>query len=759
MPVWNPNAPDTYGLEWLVADSGALVVDADSKAAVARLPSTVAETLQAVALYLPSVTRHSRYALEVYTAGAEEPTDLQTSKFLPIVDVVKENVESHTGSTSNLWSLLAKLDLPNDINTLINFVVRRPSPIRQQRYTCRFDTASALTGRRVLDVRVVMSGNSRIGQIAECLFYDGFNFLSLGSGQLRPSSYNRDVSQMVFGTGILNPFNDLPWKVADVRAFATSLSAGLDFHAIHEARVHQLYLEVVHCAENRLAHGVSSVASPGWTRFELERPDGTDAWPKTVGEHSYVMRRLSGRGAATWAYLDSLAPNPFGAAGLFGSNDTYGAVNDLGSERTLVPAISLELASGSSVDSQPYADQSVARVDTGSTVMQTFVANPGGNYGLVTLVVRPASPNMAAGLTVRLNRPSDNVNVGGTATLSPAAFGALPALADGWRLWKVGLSEPAALVAGTTYRFVLSSSASGAAQGGGHDAWEVSYLDTHGQAANRQFTEGQLTVDGVLLPDADLPITVATVPLPPADPAPDPPPGAPGIFVSPRTFEDTIAAVHVGWYVTSLGVRFGRYEVERHDDISGWQRIAHVTDESVDGFDDFEGRRNQVSTYRIRVQRNDGAVSIWTTAAPITPAAIGGRWLFVSNEFPPIAIAYHCQEPRQYGMLDNQKILELYGRDGAVSFRGTEDRLDEFTLEVWVEQRTGEVGRAVFERIREMSRERLSYICILDPHGWRWFAAITLGMGDENWADGLYTIPVTVRELTRESSTPDPIGT
>lgn len=245
MPNWNPNAPDTYGLEWLVADAGALVIDADSKAAAARLKSTVAETLAAVEVYLPSVTRHSRYALEVYGAGSEVPTDLQTSKFLPTVDVIKENVESHSGSTINLWSLLAKLDLPDDINTLIDFVKRKPSPIRQQRYTCRFDTGAALAGRRVLDVRVVFSGNSKVGQIAECLLYDGFNFLSLGTGQLRPSVYNRDVSQQLFRTGILNPFTDLPWKVTDVRNFATSLSAGLDFRAVHDARVHQLYLEVV----------------------------------------------------------------------------------------------------------------------------------------------------------------------------------------------------------------------------------------------------------------------------------------------------------------------------------------------------------------------------------------------------------------------------------------------------------------------------------------------------------------------------------
>lgn len=761
MPNWNPNAPDTYGLEWLVADAGALVIDADSKAAAARVPSTVAETLAAVEVYLPSVSRYSRYALEVYAAGTEVPLDLQTSKFLPTVDVIKEAVESHTGSTTNLWSLLAKFDLPGEINTLTNFIRRKTSPIRTQRYTCRFDTATALAGRRILDVQVVMSGNSKLGQISECLLHNGFDFLSLGTGQLRPSSYNRNVNQLHFSTGILNPYSNLPWKVADVRAFATSLSAGLDFRAIQDARVHQLYLEVIHCAENRLAHGVASLAEPGWARFPLQLPDGTALWSKPTGTHSYVLRRLSGRGAITWAYLDSLASNPFGAAGYLGSATSHGAVQDLGPQRTLVPAISLEVTpgAGASVDSQPYAERGIAPVHGASTVEQTFVASAGGTYGLVTLLVRPGASGMGAGLTVRLNRPSDNTNLGGTASLTPADFLALPEVGGGWRRWKVGLSEPAALVGGTTYRVMLTSPATGAPLGGGTDAWEVAYLDTHGEGANRQFTGGQLTVAGVARPNADLPVTVATVPPPPPPPIPNPPPGSPGITVAPRTFEDTIAAVHVAWGATSLGAKFSRYEVERHDDISGWQRIANVTDEAVLGFDDFEGRRNVPATYRIRVQRNDGAVSVWTQAEPITAPAIGGRWLFVSNEFPPVGIAYHCQEPRKYGMLDNQKILELYGRDGAVSFRGTEDRLDEFTLEVWVEQRTGEVGRAVFERIRSMTRSPVSYICILDPHGWRWFASISLGLGDENWADGLYTIPVPVRELTRVASTPDPIGT
>lgn len=89
-----------------------------------------------------------------------------------------------------------------------------------------------------------------------------------------------------------------------------------------------------------------------------------------------------------------------------------------------------------------------------------------------------------------------------------------------------------------------------------------------------------------------------------------------------------------------------------------------------------------------------------------------------------------------------------------MSFRGLEDRLDEFTLEVWVE--SDAVGRAVFEQVKELIRTQLSYVCVLDPDGWRWFGALALGEGVQQWRDGFCTIPITVRELTRQPSRPDP---
>jgi hypothetical protein len=219
-------------------------------------------------------------------------------------------------------------------------------------------------------------------------------------------------------------------------------------------------------------------------------------------------------------------------------------------------------------------------------------------------------------------------------------------------------------------------------------------------------------------------------------------------------FEDRLQAAHLAWVSTSLGTRFARYEIERSNPNQDWQRIAEPTSEALDFFDDFEGGWGVESSYRIRVMRDDGAVSSWTAPASATPIAVAGRWGLVSNEFPPLSKTYHCQEPHTFKILDNQTILELYGRDGAVSFRGLEDRLDEFTLEIWVE--SDQVGRAVFEELKTIIRSRLSYVCVLDPDGWRWFGALSLGDAVQEWKDGFCFIPVTVRELTRTSSVTDP---
>jgi hypothetical protein len=205
---------------------------------------------------------------------------------------------------------------------------------------------------------------------------------------------------------------------------------------------------------------------------------------------------------------------------------------------------------------------------------------------------------------------------------------------------------------------------------------------------------------------------------------------------------------------TSLGARFGRYEIERSRADQPWQRIAELTSEARSVFDDLEGGWGVESLYRLRVMRSDGAVSLWTNTASITPRAVSGRWGFVSNEFPPLAKTYHVQEPSNFKILDNQVVVELYGRDGAVSFRGLEDRLDEFTVEVWVENDL--VGRAAFEEIKTLIRTPLSYVCVLDPDGWRWFGALALGDATQEWKDGFAFISVTVRELTRTPSTPDP---
>lgn len=760
MPNWNPSSPDTLGLQWPVHSDGGFVIDSDAKAAAVRLPSTVAETLDAVWVYLPFVTRPSRYTMEVFDAGAEVPTDRQVSKFLPTVDKIKENVEAETGSTLDLWRKLAKLDLPEDINTLVNYIRRRPDQNRKQRYIANFSTGTALAGRRVVEVRLVMSGNSKVGQISEALLFDGFNYITLGKGQLRPSEFNRKLNRLVFEIGKINPYTNLSWLVNEVQGFSSSLGAGLDFLAVKEARLHQLYLEVEHVAENRKAVGTTTISEPGWNRFDLSTADRSANWSKPLGTHTYLLRRLTGRGALTWGYLESAESNPFGAVGLYGENRREGTVRNLREELRTVPAISLEgISTGPYVsqDSQNYAEHRVARVFTGREARQRFTAPSSAAYGLVTLLIRTASVTMVAGLTVRVRRVSDNVALGGTATILPTSLADLPEV-NGWRRWKIALTSPAELVAGTAYYLQLTSTATGSELGAGRDAWEVGYLTTLGQGSNHSFgsTTEHATVDGVANLDADLPITIATVPLPPPIPPPPPAPNPPTPALTTRvvTFEDRLQAVRLGWVPTSLGTRFGRYEIERSDLRTDWQPIAHIGDELVDFFDDFEGGRGIESSYRIRVMRDDGAVSVWTAPSSATPGVLSGRWLFVSNEFPPISKTYHATEPRSYEMLDNQVLLELYGRDDAVSFRGLEDRGDQFTLNIWVE--TEKVGRAVFEEVKELIRTQLSYVCVLDPHGWRWFASLSLGPGLEPTDDGFYTIEVTVRTIARTPSTPDP---
>lgn len=752
MPHFNPNAPGTLGLEWMAHLQGAHTLESRSMYAGAKLKSDTAETIANLWPYVWDVRGEGRYQIEVTEAGNEGRKDVRTSKFMPRADAHRDPaITNEAGGTTNLWQKVASIGRMTQLDTN-KYIQSSTSGGVGQLYTAFFDTSGQLAGRRIISVELVITGNHRFGENRTIARARLPNLTALGAGPGTDAVSAVTGGRLVrvpFSLGPEHPASGWPWTLAEFGNFhAGPYEAGLRF-PVGGTRVYQMYLEVTHCEEHRVAVAVGTLSDIRWQSVPVRKPDGTPNWAKAAAKtYSYMMRRLGGSGALAWRWMDSRSPAPFGGSGFYGRWQGQLA-GTKPRDASFVPVLAMTRDTGAvSPDSQAYAGPSAARVHAGRSPFQ-LVPGAAGTYGLVAVLVRRASPTVVADLTAQVVRHSDGVAIGGVATLTRAQFAKLRELKDGWRIWRGGLSAAAVLAAGTTYRVRFASAwASGQAVSGGIDAWEVLYLNSVGfaQAAGYGGTAAYFDPGGSLSASApegnwDAPVTLATSP-----------PAVPSLTSLARRTTAGLGSVLLTWpSTTGLGAAFLHFEIDRWDAVVGdWQRVAELTDINRTAWEDWEPRKGLASTYRIRQRRTDQAPSAWTESGPATPSDAGGRWGFACNVAPDINRLYHVQEPRSYAMPDNQTVLEFYGRDGAVSFRGTEDRMDEHTLEVWVDQGDGRPGRAVFDSIRVTTRALVPYVCVTDPDGNRWFATLLLGEGAENWRDGFYTIPVTVRELTRQ---------
>lgn len=217
------------------------------------------------------------------------------------------------------------------------------------------------------------------------------------------------------------------------------------------------------------------------------------------------------------------------------------------------------------------------------------------------------------------------------------------------------------------------------------------------------------------------------------------------------------------WEVGS-GDTFAAYLIERSDDASGFLEIARITSMLVQQFNDYEGKRNVTATYRMRTERDDGSLSAYTPTGTALPTFTQCGYQFTSNEDPTKNLEYTDEPDRVYEFEDKPQEWDLYSRDYSVVFRGTENRGDTFTANLWLYMGgtpgTNAVpsnlrGRPAFQPLIDLVRAQLSYVCVLDQDGSRWFAALTMSKGTRQEPGGKYLFPVRVRQVTATPSTPD----
>lgn len=496
-----------------------------------------------------------------------------------------------------------------------------------------------------------------------------------------------------------------------------------------------------------------------------------------------VFRRISGTG------LMSMPKLPAGSStvGMPLDQQSYsvilqdgaGAVLDLADAATPVTAlVSTSLDTWDSAEgpqaaySQPYAVRVSGKVNAANTI-ESEMTLTAKTYQAFRLVVAGEIDEPAAALSLKLKRRSDNAQAGGTATINPTDLvqiippGGGAALRTTPQVFVVAIPSAAANSAAQYYVEASSSAAAGS-------GWVLYALDTVGysgdsvsadtivygagtDAWNDPANGGELTRRNGM-------ITVQTAPAAPTNVA--------CALVNNRP--------RVTWTGTSTGVTFEAMEVWRSNDrpidSTGYEQIADLTDEAITSFTDAEARRGVAATYKIRIRRIDGSLSDFSSAtSPVTPTvncATDHDLLLVSNEAPfAMYVSATGMGQARYQPPDERVFVQFSGRDGGVAFRPTEDPLDAWDRDVALYWHTSNntiatspldeppvTGRAAFATLEALCRASLSYVCVLDIDGNRWFASVAVkelrtGKNAGNESGG-YFASISVRELTRTPSTP-----
>lgn len=418
--------------------------------------------------------------------------------------------------------------------------------------------------------------------------------------------------------------------------------------------------------------------------------------------------------------------------------------------------------------SQPYAQRITGVVDTTNTIKSEMTL-PAKTYVAVRLVVSGLVDVPGAALNLKIKRVSDDVQAGGTTIINATDLvqiipvGGSIASRTTPQVFVVAIPTPGANTAAQYY--VEASSTAPAGQG-----WVLYALD-----------DLSYTADGV---SVDTIVFGANV-----DAWNDPANGGRqtrrnGMIdlqtkpAAPSGLTATLAGtvVHLAWTATALGALYAATEVWRSNDRAGidtdsYVQIADLDVEATATYDDPEGRRGVDATYKLRTRRTDGSLSDFTTAtvAAKTPTT-GFDLLAVSAETSASSyVGMMTRGDRVYKPPVERVLREFYGRDGAVAFIPLENPLDEFDVDValyWAENLVDcsplvdppETGRAAFDHLGDLARASLSYVCVLDRDGNRWFANIAvteIRQGTKNGqTPGGYLATLHVRELTRTPSTP-----
>lgn len=619
-----------------------------------------------------------------------------------------------------------------------------------------------------------------------------------------------------------NPATGLPWTATDIDDFDTaggSPSNGIGWiaqptnSANNLATILQGQLQIESSATDpRLAIAALWQPSPtqGWHEFALKDPaDGTASDITFVAGNTYLFLIRRSTGLANFSLIrvedpDAFLPGPPNWSSYTPKIDTvsHRAIS-LGTESGAALPISLvRNTSAVSLDSQPYMttsplegldqwpllneyyDNSPVNVDL--SMQQDFTPVTVDDYGWIFVLLAMVSESSDGDLEIVIRDRGTDTQQGSTVVITAADL-----VAPRHRWQRVGMRLPTTLAALTAqqYYFDITSTASP------DQGWLVQVLNSGIEppptgppagSSDANFGGGVDTLwigdPLVSMPEMDAAITISILP--------DAPANLTAVSDGESCCMDHII---VEWDevpgLTCGG--FLAYELQRLDRPSAsWQRIAYITDEDAITFNDWESRRNMEASYRVRVFRADGTPSDWSDTAEATALMVNcAGYMFTSNEDPTLSAFYQDIEGvRQYGYPTNIDTFQPEGQDGQIVYREIQDRFRTFKRRLRVRDGRGPVPNTVwqvqigdyclvtcddqadlstdvFEPLRDIGRAGLSYVCVHDENGGRYFAFINVSAGfweqhgvegQGGWAS--YIADLDVIELTNVPSSPDQVA-
>jgi len=219
---------------------------------------------------------------------------------------------------------------------------------------------------------------------------------------------------------------------------------------------------------------------------------------------------------------------------------------------------------------------------------------------------------------------------------------------------------------------------------------------------------------------------------------------------------------------------FGHYELQRSDDITSWQTIMEATNPAVTGFRDYEARVGMLSSYRIRgvdVYDFPGPWSSTVSVSTISPGVSGSClsdahvMIFTTNERQNGSsnLAYsnawenEVTEDFNFPEAAFTQLQPMYNRDFFTAFRPTERGGETFSRSILVQAAAiSPETLADFTSLRNMAWDDVSYICVRDEDGNRWFANVNVPNGVVKNRRRLYIADIQVVEVTDTPSPVDP---